>query len=224
VLSEDEPAAGWIPRDLEDNLFMSPESFGVTEQDWFSRGGMTLQPNLVNTPVIYLARDEIPEALRAFYNAFAVSYYPDVNMFSEWEPSFGRSGGPFFKTSDEAAFLARLRQMLVREQNDTLYLSSGAPRRWFRPGQRIEFIGAPTYFGNTSLTIESHSDQGYIDAVVDVPAVFRGKGIELRLRHPEGKAIVRVEMDGQPWTRFDPRRDRISVPTTAGNKRVRAYF
>ena len=48
ILAPDEPVATWILRDLEDNLFMSPESFSVAEQDWFSRGGITLQPNLVN--------------------------------------------------------------------------------------------------------------------------------------------------------------------------------
>ena len=224
ILSPDEPATGWILRDLEDNLFMSPESFSVSEQDWFSRGGITLQPNLVNAVTIYLARDEVPQALRAFYNAFAVSYYPDVNMFSEWEPSFGRSGGPFFKTSDEAASLAFLRQLLVREQDDTLYLASGAPRHWFRPGQRIEFTGAPTYFGQVSLAIESHPEAGHIDATITVPPGFRGKEIKLSLRQPQAQRIARVEMDGRPWTSIDAAHERISIPTTPGTKTVRAFY
>jgi hypothetical protein len=224
VLAPDEAAAGWILRDMEDNLFMARDSFSVAEQDWFSRGGMTLQPNLVNNFTTYLMRDEIPQALRAFYNTFAVSYYPDVNMFSEWVPSFGRSGGPFFKTSDEAAFLAWLRQMLVREQGDTLYLASGAPRAWFGAGRKIEFTLAPTYFGQVSLAIEAHPESGRVDATVNVPPSFRGKHIQLRLRSPENRRIARVEIDGRPWTDFDAARDQISLPLTPGSTHVRAFF
>jgi hypothetical protein len=185
---------------------------------------MTLQPNLVNTFTTYLMRDEIPQALRAFYNTFAVSYYPDVNMFTEWVPSFGRSGGPFFKTSDEAAFLAWLRQMLVREQGDTLYLASGTPRAWFGEGRKIEFTGAPTYFGQVSLTIEAHPESDRVDATVDVPPSFRGKHIKLRLRSPENRRIARVEIDGRPWTDFDAARDQISLPLTPGSTHVQAFF
>ncbi len=224
VFSPDESGTGWILHDLEDNLFMAPDSFSVPEQDWFSRGGITLQPNLVNTFTLYLDRDVIPQALRVFYNTFAVSYYPDVDMFTEWVPSFGTSGGPFFKTSDEAAFLTFLRQMLVHEQGAKLYLSFGAPRRWFRPGQRIEFDDAPTYFGKINLNIEAHPDQGHIDATVEVPSAFRGTEILLRFRHPDKKPIARVEIDGQPWARFDSNREIISLPVTHGTKRVTAYY
>jgi len=224
VISPDEPAASWILRDLEDNLFMSAESFSVPVQDWFSRGGITLQPNLVNTAVTYLERDEIPAALRAFYNAFAVSYYPDVNAFTEWEPSFGRSGGPFFKTSDEAGFLAWLRLLLVRESGDTLYLASGAPLRWFRHGARISLDGAATFFGPVDLRIESHVADGFIEAVVRIPEQFRGKAIKLRLRHPEGKSISRVEVDGEVSNAAQPAEHWITVTTTPGLRHIRAYF
>lgn len=224
VFAPDEPVAGFILRDLEDNLFMSPESFSVPEQDWFSRGGITLQPNLVNAAMIYLRRDELPQTIRAFYNAFAVSYYPDVNAFTEWEPSFGKSGGPFFKTSDEAGSLAWLRMMLVREEGDTLYLASGAPRRWFRPDQTIQLQGAATFFGPVSFAIESHPDKGHVDATVELPAAFRGKEVRLRLRHPEGKSMVRVEVDGNPWTQFDAGHEWIVLPASAGSRKIRAFF
>ncbi|MFN7998242.1 MAG: hypothetical protein U0Q18_31765 [Bryobacteraceae bacterium] len=224
VFSPDEPIAEFILRDLEDNLFMSPESFSVPEQDWFSRGGITLQSNLVNAAMIYLQRDEVPHAVRAFYNAFAVSYYPDVNAFTEWEPSFGKSGGPFFKTSDEAGSLAWLRMMLVREEGDSLYLASGAPRRWFRPDETIQIQGAATYFGAVGFTIESHAGEGHVDARIELPASFRAKEIHLRLRHPEGKRIVRVEIDGAPWTQFDAQHEWITFPASAGTRHVRAFF
>jgi hypothetical protein len=224
VFSPDEKLTGWILRDLEDNLFMSAESFSVPEQDWFSRGGITLQPNLVNTFVTYLKRDDVPLALRAFYNAFAVSYYPDVNAFTEWAPSFGKSGGPFFKTSDEAAFLTWLRLMLVREEGDKLYLASGAPRRWFRPGDRIEGRDLATLFGPVSFRVEPHPDQHYADAMVEIPSGFRAKEIDLRIRHPEGQAIGRVEVDGRGWDRFDSRSGYVLLPPDAGTRRIRIYY
>jgi hypothetical protein len=96
IFGPEEEITGWILKDHEDNLFMAPWSFSVPESAWFSRGGITLQPNLVNTPVTYLLRDQIPQALRPFYNTFADSYYPDINAFTEWTPSFGTSGGPFY--------------------------------------------------------------------------------------------------------------------------------
>jgi hypothetical protein len=222
IFSPQEPFTSWVLHDMEDNLFMSDESFSTAEQDWFSRGGITLQPNLVNTPVTYLQLDEIPQALRAFYNTFAVSYYPDVNAFTEWAPSYGKSGGPFFKTSDEAGFLTWLRMLLVREDGDKLYLDSGAPKNWFRPGRTIEVRDAATFFGRIGFRIDSHAETGFVDASVDVPAGFRAKELLLRVRHPEGKKISRVEVDGAPWTRFDER-EFISLPAS-GAKKIRVYF
>ncbi len=224
IFSPDEPAATWILQDYEDTLFMSEDSMAVPDRDWFSRGGITLQPNLVNTFVSYLERDQIPHALRSFYNTFAVSYYPDVAAFTEWVPSLGTSGGPFFKTSDEAAFLTWLRLMLVREDGDVLYLSAGAPRKWFEAGKKIEVKDCPTFLGKIGFEVESHADEGRMDAFVQLSNDFRGKALQLRLRHPERKTIVRVEVDGSAWNAFDSARELIAVPVTPGRHEVRAYF
>ncbi|MEK7405607.1 MAG: hypothetical protein AAB225_10915 [Acidobacteriota bacterium] len=224
VFDADEPAVEWILKDHEDNLFMAPWSFSVPESDWFSRGGITLQPNLVNTPLTYLARDEIPQALRAFYNTFAASYYPDVNCFTEWSPSFGTSGGPFYKTSDEAGFLTWLRLFLLREDGDALKIASGAPRRWFRTGQRIELEDAATFFGKVSYRIESHTADGYIRAEVRLPAGFSAKRVALRVRHPEQKAMAGVERNGTAWTRFDAQKETIELPAEAGVQQVTVRY
>jgi hypothetical protein len=224
VIVPDEPAASWILKDLEDNLFMAPMSFSTAENDWFSRGGMTLQPNLVNTPVTYLLRGEIPHALRALYNVYAVSIHPDVHAFAEWVPSYGAGGGPSYKTSDEACFLAWLRLFLLREHSATLEIASGAPRRWFRHGERIELAGAATFFGQASFRIESHARAGFIDAVVDLPAEFRARQVSLRLRHPEGRKIVRAERNSEPWAGFDPEGERVTLPAEPGETRVRVWF
>ena len=223
VFLPEEKITEWILRDHEDNLFMAPWSFCVPESGWFSRGGITLQPNLVNTPMIYLQRDQIVHALRPFYNSFAVSYYPDVNAFTEWVPSFGTSGGPFYKTSDEAGFLTWLRQLLLREQGGALWIAGGAPRRWFRHGERIELSGAATYFGQVSFEIRSRAADGVIEARIELPQPFRGQQVLLRLRHPQGKKMVRAEVDGAP-SAVDAAKELVRVPAAPGVHTVRAYY
>jgi hypothetical protein len=223
VFSPDEPVSEWILRDLEDNLFMAPWSFSVPESDWFSRGGITLQPNLVNTPMIYLERDQIPHALRAFYNTFAVSFYPDVIAFTEWVPSFGTSGGPFYKTSDEAAFLIWLRQLLVREIPDGLWIASGVPRRWLRHGERIEVRDAATYFGPVSFEIHSRIAEGLVEAHVELPESFRGSRVLLRVRHPDTRRIKQAQVNGAP-TAFDADRELVFLPARPGKYTVRIDY
>lgn len=222
IFAPDEPVAEWILDDLEDNLFLSADTFGVAEQDWFSRGGIAHQPNLVNTAVTYLARGDAPQALRAMYNTFAASYYPDVNAFTEWLPSFGRSGGPYYKTSDEAGFLTWLRLLLVREDGDTLLLSSGAPRHWFRSGQTIEVENAATFFGNVSFNVKTLNDS-HVTARVKLSPLAKGRKISMKVRHAGGGKLVRATIDGETVP-IDASRETITWPSRAGEVHVDAYF
>lgn len=52
-----------------------------------------------------------------------------------------------------AEWVVMLRNALVREEGDRLIVGSGVPKRWLRPGNRIEFGPAPTVFGPISLDI-----------------------------------------------------------------------
>jgi hypothetical protein len=224
VFDPDEPVATWTLQDYEDNLFMAEDSFSVPDRDWFSRGGIALQPTLVNTFVSYLRRDQLPQALRAYYNDFAVSYYPDVSAFTEWVPTLGIGGGPFFKTSDEAKSLTWFRLMLVREEGNDLYLNSGAPRAWSLPGRTIEVAGAATFFGETSFKVEAHPEEGFIAARVSPPQRSHPHEIHLRLRHPEGKPMLRVEVNGRSWSKFNSQKELIALPADQGEVSVRAYY
>jgi hypothetical protein len=203
---------------------MSEESMGVPERDWFSRGGITLQPNLVNTPIVYMQRNQVPQALRALYNIFAVSYYPDVGAYTEWVPSLGTGGGPFFKTSDEAAFLTFLRMMLVREQGDRLCLNCGAPRQWLRAGAVTEIEEAPTYFGHIGFRIQSHLDEDFVDADITCAPDLTARDIELHLRAVDGKKISSVQVDGEKWKNFDAENGTVTLPIHAGRRHVRAEY
>ncbi|MFL6352289.1 MAG: hypothetical protein ACJ74Z_10625 [Bryobacteraceae bacterium] len=224
VFTPSEPVATWILQDYEDNLFMAEDSMAVPERDWFSRGAITLQPNLVNTPAVYMQRNQTPQALRALYNTFAVSYYRDLAAYTEWVPSLGLGGGPFFKTSDEAAFLTFVRLMLVREQGNSLCLNCGAPRQWLRQGAVIEILQAPTYLGHVGFRIESREQDGFVDATVTFPPDLRAQQIELRMRHPEGKKISTVHVDGKNWDGFDAANASIVLPVSTGTRHVHAEY
>ncbi|MEO7651147.1 MAG: hypothetical protein ABIZ80_11815, partial [Bryobacteraceae bacterium] len=222
VYSPGEATADWILDDLEDNLFLSADSLGSAGADWFSRGGITLQPNLVNSFVAYQARGEVKSALRAFYNTFAVSYYPDVNAFTEWVPSFGRSGGPYYKTSDEAGFLAWLRLMLIREDGTALQLLSAAPRNWFRQGETVQVKNAATFFGQVSFRVAA-AGPDQITATLQLPQSREVSRLQIRLPHPENRPLRRALVDGQPTT-FDPDRETVSIPYRPGAIRVEAFY
>lgn len=224
VFSPDEPIATWILEDYEDNLFMAEDSLSVPDRDWFSRGGVALQPNLVNTFVSYLERDEVPQALRAFYNTFAISYYRDVGAFTEWVPTLGIGGGPFFKTSDESAFLTWLRLLLVRDSGGRLFLNSGAPRNWFLPGRTIEVSRAATFFGEVSFRVEAHPERGFTQARVSLPNREHPHEALLRLRHPEGKKMVSVELNGSAWNEFNAERETISLPPNQSSLALRVNY
>ena len=74
LIAPNAPEAAWIVKDYEDNLYIS-DAYGyaipVFDQFWFSRGGFSMQANLLDGPFAYLQRDEIKHCLRAYFNGFA---------------------------------------------------------------------------------------------------------------------------------------------------------
>lgn len=200
VVPPDDPLVTWMLDDLEDDIFFSWQSgFNVSdfEKTWFEHGGVTLQPCLLDTPVIYMARDEIPAALRAFWNTYALLIYPDAQCFAEWARRFGQGGGPLYKTSDESRFVMWLRQLLIWENGDELWFGRGIPRAWLEDGKTVCIERAPTYFGRASLAIRSEAKSGRIRATVAIPGRNVPKNVWLRLRHLEGKQPVRVRINGK---------------------------
>ncbi len=220
------PFVDWMIQDLEDNLFLSPESgYGVADEraEFFDHGGFTLQPNLLDLPLVYLERDQVPNFLRAFYNTAAVSLYPDTSCFAEWVPKFGEGGGPLYKTPDECKFVQWLRQMLVLERGEALELGLGVPRAWMTEGRHVKVKRAATYFGRLDLEIESHVAAGEIRAVVRLEPTVAPKALRLRLRHPDGRGITSATVNGRS-ARLDSTRQLIELPPNATRWEVVARF
>lgn len=220
------PFVDWMIQDLEDNIFLSPESgYGVADEraEFFDHGGFTLQPNLLDLALVYLQRDQIANFLRAFYNTAAVSLYPDTLCFAEWVPKFGEGGGPLYKTPDECKFVQWLREMLVMERGDTLELGLGVPRAWMADGLRVKVERAATYFGRLDLEINSHAAAGEIRAVIRLEPTVAPKALRLRLRHPAGRPIASATVNGQS-ARIDTTRQLIELPSNARQWAVVARF
>jgi hypothetical protein len=227
LFHSDEPLANWVLDDWEDNATMST-SLGlfvhgwVDDEYWFSRGGIVFQANLQNPVLVYFRRHEIPAAIRNLYNDFVACYYPDVNVFTEEFRQWRSPSGPFYKIPDEAKFVNRVRDALVREDPDTLWLAGGAPRRWLAPGEKIEVRAAPTYFGPVSYSIVA-SDAG-VEARVELPSRNPYKTAWLVVRAPATKHIQSVEIDGKVWSDFDAAEERIRLPLQPGAMRVSVHF
>ncbi len=215
IVPPDGPFANAVLDDWEDNATMST-SLGlfvhgwVDDRYWFSRGGMVFQANLQNPILVYLRRNEIPAAIRNLYNDFVACYYPSVNVFTEEFRQWQSPSGPFYKVPDEAKFVNRLRDLLVREDSDALWLAAGTPRRWLTPGKKIEVRNLASYFGPVSYRMEAKSNGVSIN--VHLPTRSPYKTAWLVVRTPQGQTLKSVEIDGRSWQDFDARQGRMQVP------------
>lgn len=226
VFPPDHPYAAWMIDELEDNVFPSAESgYGIPgfATNFFSLGGFTLQPNLLDLAVTYLRRDQTPNFLRAFYNTLSASLYPDALCFAEWVPRLGQGGGPLYKTPDECKFIQWMRQMLILEQGDTLELGLGVPRAWMKDGQRVKLERAATFFGPLNLEIVSRAAQDKIEAKVSLQRTSAPKTVLLRARHPEGKLLKSARVNGAK-ARINAARQTIELPASENSWQVVAEF
>ncbi len=215
LIPADSIEAKWIMKDYEDNLYISDTygySIPVFDRFWFSRGGFSMQSQLLDGPIPYIKDDKIKHFLRAYFNGFTAAYFPQVQMCNEHAlPELGYPAGDHFKSSDEAQSTYWLRLMFIREEGDDLLLGQAIPRYWLSDGKNIGIERAATYFGPMSLQIKSESDKNQITAVLDPPDRNSPKNIYVRLRHPDSKLIRRVTVNGKPYNNFDANMEWIKL-------------
>jgi hypothetical protein len=227
LLEPNDPLTQCIMQDYEDNLYLS-EQYGYSPKHleyWFSRGGFSMQPNLLCSPHPYLLRDEIKHFLRSYFNAFAVCYYPNTQMMTEHPlPDLGDWRGDHYKSSDESNSTYWLRLMFIHEQDPDLHLGMAVPRYWLADGGTPAIERAATHFGPMSLRFESQAAQGRITAILDPPTRRAPRQTCLRFRHPQEKPIVRVTVNGQAWTKFDAKRELVELPPLPERATIIAYY
>jgi hypothetical protein len=207
IVAPDEPAARWIIDDFEDNLFLS-DQYGYPapdfDQQWFSWGGFSMQPNLLIFPLLYIARDEPKHFLRSFFNPFAAALYPDTMMLTEHPlPTLGDWAGDHFKSSDEALSMWWLRSMFLAEHGDELFVGQAVPRTWLEDGKTLRVERGLTHFGEVSFEMVSHVATGTIVVNLDPPRRNAPRQILLRVRHPEAKPMQSVWVNGLPHREID---------------------
>jgi len=218
LLAPTAPETRWILKDFEDNLYISDRyGYSIPAYDafWFSRGGFSMQANLLDGPLPYLWRDDVKHFLRAYFNGFASAFYPEIRMCNEHSlPELGYPAGDLFKTSDEAQSNYWLRLMFIHEQNGDLYLGQAIPRYWLAHGNKIGIQRAATHFGPMSVQYDSQVAKGSIKVAVDLPSRNQVRTIYVRIRHPQSKPLKTVLLNGQPYNGIDRDKEWIILPGT----------
>jgi hypothetical protein len=216
-----EPIAEWILDDWEDNQTLSSSGgfnvHGFTDDNlWFSQGGMVFQSNLQNPILVYLMRGDAAAAIRGTYNALVSCLYPEVNTLTEEYRMWTHASGPFYKSPDEARFVNRVRDMLVLEMENELWLAAGVPRRWLASQEGIRVDRVNSTFGPVAYSMHAGDRPGTVVAQVVPPHRPKPERIWLHVRLPDGRRIREVQLNGQPWTSFEPDRERVLIPSDRG--------
>jgi hypothetical protein len=170
----------------------------------------------------YLLRDDAKAVIKAFYSMMAGGFSQGVFEPVEHRWRWGQYFGP---PSTDGAWFELYRNMLVREWDDhTLVLMQAAPRAWLEEGKRIAVKRAPTWVGNVSYEVRSAAASGKIHASVELNAREKGASLLLRIRHPEGKPMRRVTVNGKAWTDFDVQKEWVKIPEVSGKYEVEAEY
>lgn len=98
-----------------------------------------------------------------------------------------------------------LRNMLVREQGDDLYLLSAISPEWLQPGKQIEVRDEPSSFGPVSFTVQAAADR----LTLRLPEKYRNAPRKVLVRLPWFYAVDRATLDGKSLAAPD---GQIDVP------------
>jgi hypothetical protein len=239
ICAPDEPVFQEMLDVIEENLSRSG----------FESGGHASQVGYEDHWRIYLLNDDVPLFLRVMYNGYAANirpwgdektFYPYKNNWNarggkitgdvtKLQPSYTFSEHPFGgidldKTFETAAFLERVRSMLVMEIGDVLWLAKATPRAWLEQGKKISVKNAPTPFGTAAYEIVSDVDNGKINATVEMPTRKAPKEVVLRFRHPKSAPIKAVTVNAKPWTEFNKDKETITLKDLTGTVAVTAQY
>ena len=225
VLEANSRDVDWIVEHMEDYWFLYSGMGEYPEEenrkDWFNLGGFSkLQPYYTRIVEIYAQRDEVKPFIRSYFNAIP-SLLNEENL-SFWEHFHNM--GAWNKTHETGWFLVQTRNMFVVERGKELWLAPFLPSYWMEDGKGIEVSNVPTYFGTVGFSISSHIGEGFIEAEIEFTEEKRAERLVLRLRHPEGKEMKKVLVDGKEHKEFDETRECIFLKPKRGKILIKAYY
>ena len=216
---------GWMMDYLEDVQLLRSGMGDYPEEknrtDPFCFGGFAkVQPYYGRIAEVYALRDDVKPFIRSYFNAIPTLL--SLENLSFWEHFHNRGG--WNKTHETGWFLCQSRIMLVEERGSELWLAPMATSAWLKDGMKISVQNAPTRFGPVSYAITSSAAQKQIDALIQAPARTPPERIVIRIRHPEGKAIQAVTVNGKPHKEFDPKKEAVTLEPAAEPIRVRVEY
>ncbi len=225
VLDVTRPDVASMMEHMEDVHFLAEGWFDYpaaeSQRDPFNRGGFSkVQPYYSRNVEAYALRDEIKPFIRSYFNTIPSLLNREVLSF--WE-HFNGVGG-WNKTHETGYFLHQTRLMLVQERGDELWLAPFVTRNWLKQGMKVSVERVPTRFGHFGYRIESFAKEGHIDVVIDPPTRNPVARLVVRLRHPDGRPMQRVTVNGVEHADFDAAAEVIRLESGAEQLRVRAYY
>jgi hypothetical protein len=114
--------------------------------------------------------------------------------------------------------------MLLTERGDQLWLAPFITSNWMKDGMEVAISKAPTKWGDVAYRIKSHVNNGYIEAEITPPTHELPKEVVLRLRHPEGKRMKSVLVNGKSTSSFDPAKECVTIRPTKEKIILKAKF
>jgi hypothetical protein len=217
VMRAEDPEVTRMLDHLEDVQFLGEGWFDYpaaeNAQDWFNLGGFgKVQPYYGRNVEIYALRDEVRPFLRSYFNSLASLLNTEV--LTLWEHF--RHSGAWDKTHEIGHFLHQTRILLVQERGPELWLAPFMPSEWMQDGRSLEIRDAPTTFGPVSYQIWSRAGAREFTAEICPPRRILPDRVVWRVRHPEGRVIRDVQVDGRPYAEVDLARGIIRLkPQTA---------
>jgi hypothetical protein len=114
--------------------------------------------------------------------------------------------------------------MFSMDRGGELWLAPFVTNRWLEDGKKVEVHNATSRFGKVSYSIKSSAASGHIDAEIQPPTGEGMKRLVLRVRHPEGKPIRSVTVNGKPHEDFDAGKECVNLAPTKEKLTVRVDY
>ena len=182
-----------------------------------------MQPYYCRIAEIHALRDDVKPFIRSYFNPIPSLVVAENLCF--WESlDHGVAGNGWNKTHETGWFLCQSQTMFVTERGDELWLAPFVTNNWLKDGMKVSIRNAPTRFGKVGYTITSRAANGEIEAVVQLPEKCTATKVVLRLRHPDGKPIRSVTVQGKPHKDFDPKKETITLEPSGQSITIRAEY
>jgi len=139
-------------------------------------------------------------------------------------PVLGFSNSVHFKTSDQANAMKWLAYMYVYTVGETLHLGRAIPREWLSDGNEIGVERIATRFGDVSVKYRSEAASGRIMAQASLKLRTEPERTLVRFRHPEGKPLRSVTVNGRRHRKFQPARGDVDVTGLKGRVVIVARY